>query len=115
MPLMDFQSSAEAILNLAITANGYLNDTAPWSRMKQPGNEAEVADDLYAVLEACRLVGLLLNPLVPSLSERLLEQLAVSTNYKSWHSSLKWGLLQSGALLPEPLPIMQKLELSVPL
>ena len=54
-----FKASAEAILQLAIAANGHLNDTAPWSRMKQPGQEQEVGNDLYAVLEATRIVGLL--------------------------------------------------------
>lgn len=112
MPLMAFQRAAEAILKLAISANGHLNDTAPWSRMKQPGNELDVADDLYAVLESCRLVGMLLNPLVPELSERILGQLALSINSENWQSKLRWGVLESGALLPKPTPVMQKLELS---
>ena len=62
-------------LQLAIAANGHLNDTAPWSRMKQPGQESAVAIDLYAVLEAARIVGVLFAPLLPDLSARILEQL----------------------------------------
>ena len=112
MPSMAFQDAAEAILKLAIEANGYLNETAPWSRMKTSGNEAEVANDLYAVLEACRLVGLLINPLVPCLSERLLNQLGLSIDGIDWCESLNWGQLQSGALLPPAKPVMQKLELT---
>ena len=80
--------------------------------MKQPGNEVDVADDLYAVLESCRLVGMLLNPLVPALSERILGQLALSINSENWQSKLQWGVLESGALLPKPTPVMQKLEIS---
>lgn len=37
MPELGFKSASEAILQLAIAANGHLNDTAPWSRMKQQG------------------------------------------------------------------------------
>ena len=103
--------AAEAVLQLAIAANGHLNDTAPWSRMKQPGKEAEVGDDLYAVLEATRIVGLLLNPLLPDLSHRILEQLGTSINPDGWTEQLSWGGLMSGASLPKPSPVMQRLEL----
>ena len=106
-----FKASAEAILQLAIAANGHLNDTAPWSRMKQPGQEQEVGNDLYAVLEATRIVGLLLAPLLPELSERILAQLGQTLNPGLWLEQLDWGGLESGAALPQPSPVMQRLEL----
>ena len=111
MPALGFKPAAEAVLQLAIAANGHLNDTAPWSRMKQPGQETEVGDDLYAVLEATRIVGLLLSPLLPELSERILEQLGTSINPDGWTEQLNWGGLVSGAALPKPSPVMQRLEL----
>ena len=77
MPELGFKAASEAILQLAIAANGHLNDTAPWSRMKQPGQEHVVANDLYIVLESTRIVGLLLAPLLPDLSARILDQLIV--------------------------------------
>ena len=106
-----FKASAEAILQLAIAANGHLNDTAPWSRMKQPGQEQEVGNDLYAVLEATRIVGLLLAPLLPELSKRILAQLGQTLNPGLWLEQLGWGGLESGAALPQPSPVMQRLEL----
>ena len=111
MPSLGFKAAAEAVLQLAIAANGHLNDTAPWSRMKQPGQEAEVANDLYAVLEATRIVGLLLSPLLPELSERILEQLGQSIDPDAWTDQLQWGGLVCGADLPQPSPVMQRLEL----
>ena len=110
-----FKPSAEAILQLAIAANGHLNDTAPWSRMKQPGQEKEVADDLYVVLESARVVGVLLAPLLPDLSGRILSQLGFQPNSGPWSDQLVWGVLQSGSALPKPSPVMQRLELEEPL
>ena len=110
-----FKTAAEAILQLAIAANGHLNDTAPWSRMKQPGQESAVAEDLYAVLEATRLVGLLLTPLLPDLSSRILDQLGVAVDPLHWSDQLRWGGLPSGNPLPPPSPVMQRLELPEPL
>ena len=115
MVSLRFKSAAEAVLQLAIAANGHLNDTAPWSRMKQPGQEQEVGNDLYAVLEATRIVGLLLAPLLPDLSARILEQLAHPLEATGWRSQLSWGGLSSGRALPTPSPVMQRLELEEPL
>ena len=111
MDSLGFKTASEAILQLAIAANGHLNDTAPWSRMKQPGQEQEVGNDLYAVLEATRIVGLLLAPLLPDLSQRILAQLGHSLDQQRWLDQLHWGGLESGAALPKPSPVMQRLEL----
>ena len=115
MPSMAFQKASEAVLQLAIQANGYLNDRAPWSLMKQPGQEAAVGSDLYAVLECSRIVGLLLHPLVPDLSGRILNQLDQGTMPAQWKDALIWGKLESGQPLPTPNPVMQRLELESPL
>jgi len=117
---LDFRDAAEAVLQLAGVANGYLNDRAPWKAMKQPGQEAAVAADLYAVLEASRWVAVLLAPLLPELSGRMLQQLGLepfasggSTDARAgaWPHAQHWGLLCSGSPLPEPEPVMQRLEL----
>ncbi|MEI8251172.1 MAG: methionine--tRNA ligase [Synechococcus sp. ELA057] len=124
MDQLDFRSAAELVLGLAIEANGYLNEQAPWKRMKQPDQGPLVGSDLYAVLETCRWLGLLLAPLVPDLSSRLLSQLAqhppdgsrdAASTPTDWSRQLIWGGLVAGSALPEPTPVMQRLELDAPL
>jgi methionyl-tRNA synthetase len=124
MDQLDFRSAAELVLGLAIEANGYLNEQAPWKRMKQPDQGPLVGSDLYAVLETCRWLGLLLAPLVPDLSSRLLTQLAqhpldgsrdAASTPTDWRRQLIWGGLVAGSALPEPTPVMQRLELDAPL
>ena len=114
---LDFRHAAEGILHLAIAANGFLNDQAPWSRMKQEGQRETVADDLYAVLEATRWIALLLAPLLPDLSSRMLAQLAQDPLEASgpWRERLRWGQLEPSLQLPEPTPVMGRLELEEPL
>jgi methionyl-tRNA synthetase len=111
MPELGFKAASESILQLAIAANGHLNDTAPWSRMKQQGEEQSVANDLYVVLESTRIVGLLLAPLLPDLSSRILNQLNCSLDPEHWLDQLHWGGLTSGTELPKPEPVMARLEL----
>ena len=118
----EFRTASEAVLQLAVQANGFLNERAPWKRMKEEGQGAVVAADLYAVLETCRWLGLLLGPLLPDLSARLLAQLAEpaldSAHTASeqgaaspWTLAFTWGLLPPGRTLPEPSPVMLRLEL----
>jgi methionyl-tRNA synthetase len=137
MEALDFRRASEAVLGLAETANGFLNTQAPWARMKQPDPEASVGADLYAVLESCRWIGVLLTPLLPDLSERLLAQLAcapipcealwptnssaetareaASRSRVAWEAAQQWGVLPSPTPLPEASPVMQRLELLEPL
>ncbi len=140
MDRLDFQAAAEAALQLAISANGYLNERAPWSRIKQEGQLAVVGEDLYAVLESARQVALLIAALVPELSERMLGQLgqppmasgaqvgvqapgdaasmpvaAALPGSSPWLERLRWGGLEAALPLPEPQPVMARLELDAPL
>jgi len=126
MGRLDFRQAAEAALQLAITANGFLNDQIPWSRIKRDGERQQVADDLYAVLEASRLVALLLAPLLPELSGRMLIQLGQvplasgsdapqASPPPPWLDQLRWGGLVSGWPLPVPEPVMVRLEPMAPL
>jgi methionyl-tRNA synthetase len=124
MEVLDFRQGAEAVLQLAIQANGYLNEQAPWSLMKRDGTRDQVADDLYAVLEAARIVALLLGPLLPDLSARMLQQLGQPPLQSSaapagdpqpthnWVEQLRWGSLVPATPLPEPAPVMARLELA---
>ncbi len=126
---LDFRQAAAAALQLAVSANGYLNEQAPWSRMKQEGSRQQVADDLYAVLESARWVALLIAPLLPDLSERMLRQLGqrplesgvppadggCSEPALPWLEQLRWGGLRPADPLPEPVPVMARLELDGPL
>ena len=125
LEVFDFRRGAEAILQLAIEANGHLNDRAPWKLMKQEENRDSVAADLYAVLETCRLVAVLLTPLLPDLATRILAQLGLepipcgasgtAAIPPPWSEPLRWGGLRGGSPLPEPVPVMQRLELESPL
>ena len=104
--------------------------------MKHDDQRDQVGSDLYAVLEASRWLAVLLAPIVPDLSSRMLVQLGQqpfsSDRPKEsgppsdqpsdqppgpprWLAAQQWGVLQPGLALPEPEPVMRRLELDSPL
>ena len=106
----NFKEASETILYLATEANIFLNEQAPWTKIKNIKTKEEVAEDIYNVLETCRIIGYLLNPITPELSLRILNQLSINHNILNWKSSLEWGLLNPGNDLPEPIPVMNRIE-----
>ena len=99
------------ILNLAIKTNLYLNDKQPWILIKQDSNIPLVKEIIYNVLESTRIIGLLLLPILPDLSKKIDEQLGFIYKKDSpWQDQLKWGLLNQNSELPNPFPIINKLE-----
>ncbi len=99
------------ILDYSTQINLYLNNNEPWSSIKDEKNEKEVKQVIYNVLEASRIIGVYLKPILPDLSQEIINQLGCNKfNKKVWKDQLVWGLLEEGSLLPKPVPIISKLE-----
>ncbi len=107
---LSFKEACQSILNLASSANLYLNDKEPWKLIKEDSNKEKVAYYIYNVLESCRIVSLLINPVVPNLSLNMLKQLNLESQINDWNKYLNWGHLNQGAELTEPKPVISKIE-----
>ena len=102
--------ASNAILEFATNINLYLNKKEPWTLIKDDNNINEVKLIIYNVLEATRIIGLLIKPILPEFSNKILHQLGENElRNKEWEESLKWGLLQESRNLPKPIPIINKL------
>ena len=103
--------AANDILSFAIKTNLYLNEKQPWILIKDENNTPIVSNIIYSVLESTRIIGLLLLPILPDLSYKIDLQLgSIFNNKTSWKDQLKWGKLNDKLALPQPTPIINKLE-----
>ncbi len=103
--------ASNLVLNYAIKINLYLNENEPWSLIKNDESIDEVKIIIYNVLESIRIIGLLLNPLLPNLSNKIDNQLGkLYKKDQPWINQLEWGLTPEGNELPSPIPIITKLE-----
>ncbi|XP_073040308.1 methionine--tRNA ligase, chloroplastic/mitochondrial-like isoform X1 [Primulina eburnea] len=111
---LEISSACEAVLEIGIAGNVYIDEKAPWSLFKQGGSAFETAaKDLVIVLEAIRIVAIVLSPITPSLSSRIYTQLGFSEdqfNGVTW-SDTRWGGLKQGHVTAEPKPVFARIEL----
>ena len=116
---LQFSQACEAILVLVRSCNKYIDDSAPWTLFKQ-GEQAQIEQILYAVLESVRLSAYLLSPVIPDISTNIYQQLGYNWNFndgdlactkQDFSAHAQWGKLSGEGTLTKATPIFTKLEL----
>lgn len=116
---MAFHQGCGAILELVQAGNKYIDESAPWKLFKA-GEQEQVNQVLYSILESVRLAAYLLAPVVPNLSTEIYGQLGWSVNFQDlamaaqqapFEEHSQWGLLPQVQTLDRAQPIFQRLEL----
>jgi methionyl-tRNA synthetase len=99
----EVQNAIEAVWELVTTANALVEQKAPWQLARQPEHANLLDAVLYALAETARLLSLMMGPVIPRSSARILEQLQ-ATELRG----LNWGGLPSNHHLGTPSPIFPK-------
>jgi methionyl-tRNA synthetase len=121
-----FHEVCEAVLELLMLGNLYINEQAPWTLYKlgksDPAKHVEAEVVIYAVLESVRLAAYLLAPIVPSVSTRIYQQLGYFVDFdnaplidvsNAFQTHTSWGILSGMQALGPASPVFQKLELPI--
>jgi len=95
-----------AIWQVVADANRYFASQEPWALRKS--DPQRMATVLYVAAEAVRQVSTLLQPVMPASAARLLEQVGVPAEARSFASLGKPGRLSSGVKLPAPEPVFPR-------
>jgi methionyl-tRNA synthetase len=98
-----------AILNMASEANKYIDDTAPWALKKEDPERMHAV--LYHLAESIRCIALMLQPFMPDSAAKLLDQLAVPANKRTFKFLIsgQGGELVPGTPLPKPEGVFPRL------
>ncbi len=104
--LMDEYRNADAtatVMALAGRCNKYIDETAPWALAKDEATKGRLNDVLYNLLEALRILGILLQPFMPSTGKAILAQLQVADALSTLDTAV-FGKADSFAVgTPSPL------------
>lgn len=80
MDRLQFDEALVALMDLTAAANGYAESQAPWV-LHRNGESERIGAVLTALAEACRLLGHLVAPFMPTAARDLLEQVGAPPSY----------------------------------
>lgn len=104
-----FNRGLEAIISVAAKADAYIDAQAPWKLKKE--NPERMNTVLYVLAEVIRCLGIIMQPAVPDSSAKLLAQLKVNENERSFaHLSPKYAL-KPGTVIDQPQGVFPRLNL----
>jgi methionyl-tRNA synthetase len=102
------QAAIEALMEIVIRCNAYIEETAPWKLAKDPTQGDKLDEVLYTLAESLRIVSILLCPILPDQSSAMRTQLNWSGEPNLANTA--WGLLPEGHLLGDPVPLFPRIE-----
>lgn len=109
MDQYQIHAALEAVGELVVRANGFIEERAPWRLAKDPGAAAALDGVLYALAETIRIAAILMAPVVPAGAAEMLRQLGVTDAPAL--AGATWGVLPDGHRVGKPTPIFARLEL----
>jgi methionyl-tRNA synthetase len=106
----ELQDALGSIWSLVNRANQYVDQTAPFKLAKDPEKAARLDEVLYNLCESCRILAVLLNPFLPTSSEKIYQQLGLPGSPDSM-ALAKWGGLSEGHTVGEPAALFPRKDL----
>lgn len=94
MDKMETQAGLQLVMSLVSRANKYIDETTPWLLARDESKKARLATVLYNLLECLRISGMLLSPVMPETSEKVMEQIGAGKDETSWEKIAVWGSLR---------------------
>ena len=105
---LEYRVAIKVITEISQTANGFLQSAAPWAKIKTDPEGARA--DLSDAADVTYLVGALLAPVVPRVTDKLFEQLgAPPLTFEQLHSA-RYPLLDRTRPVGTPAPLLPRLE-----
>ena len=93
MDNMLFSDALVEIWNLIRRTNKYIDETQPWVLCKDESKKGELANALYNVAEAIRIVSILIQPFMPLTPAKIWAQLNIPAEATEWETTKTWGVL----------------------
>jgi methionyl-tRNA synthetase len=94
--------------------NKYIDETQPWSMVKDEAKREVLGSVMYALAESQRISSVLLRPFLTKTPQLIWQQLGIAaedqTRLTSWASVHEFGLLPSGTVVQKGEPMFPRLD-----
>ncbi len=104
-----FNKALQTLWSLVSAANKYIDDSAPWALAKDESNRERLGSVMYNLIEAVRLIGLLVTPFMPDTGEKIRKTLSLPET-DSIQGQDRWGVLIPGAHIEKATPLFPRIE-----
>jgi methionyl-tRNA synthetase len=104
MQRVEFSSALEAMMRVASQANQYIETSAPWKLAKQEATTQRLHTVLGVLAEVIRIVTIVLEPFMPSVSAAIWQQLGCGDRIRRLQDAEQWSELTPGQPIgPHPV------------
>jgi methionyl-tRNA synthetase len=107
MQSFSYQEALQAITELGSAANGYIDQKEPWALKKT--DPVRMGQVLYVLAETARIIAIMLQPFAPQAATKILDQLVVPQNQRSFAHLTAEFALKPGTPLPAPEGVFPRL------
>lgn len=103
---INYNNSLEQIIKLATEANIYIDEHAPWNLKKT--DLLKMNHVIYILIEAIRVIGLMMLSFMPSSANKLLDMLKIDEIDRNLNDDIINKRIEPGAKLPEPKALFDR-------
>jgi methionyl-tRNA synthetase len=101
------QAALEQTWALITRANQYVEQTAPFKLAKDPAQAGRLDEVLYNLAESCRIIAVLISPVVPTTAAKIYDQLGLGP-LPGRFAEATWGGLTPGSVIREPTALFPR-------
>lgn len=109
---LDFCNGLSEIWKIVNRANKYIDETAPWTLAKDPKESERLGTVLYNLIEAIRIVTIMIKPAMPSIAAKVQKQIPYNFVEAEWNEAGEWGKLEAGIKLAKGDTLFPRIDLS---
>ncbi len=96
------------VISISFNSNKYFNDQKPWSLKNK--NPKRMNTILYVILNQIRCISILLNPIIPIATQKVLEALSINKKYVNLNTIKNTELLKPGVVIKKTDILFKKIE-----
>ncbi len=109
---LDFSNGLAEIWKIVNRGNKYIDETAPWILAKNPEDRERLGTVLYNLIEAIRIVTVMIKPAMPNVTAKVQKQIPFNFADAQWNEAGVWGKMDVGTLLSKGETLFPRIDLS---
>lgn len=110
---LQFSQALAEIWKVVGRSNKYIDDTTPWILARSPEQTSRLGTVLFNLAESIRIIGILLEPFMPSTPAKIHAMLGVDEPaLRTWRSATTFGLYRTSGGVVKDAPLFPRIDIA---